>query len=115
MVKKLFVALVAGLFMAFSSGCATHATVAKQIEPLEERVSKLEKTSAAALEEAVKKVAEAAARAEDAAKKAEDAAGRSDAAAKKAEEASSKAEAASKRAETAADKAAKAFELMQKK
>jgi methyl-accepting chemotaxis protein len=113
--KKLFVALVAGLFLAFSSGCATHSTVAKQIEPLEERVSKLERTSAAALDEAVKKASEAAARAEDAAKKAEEAAGRADAAAKKAEEAASQAEAASKKSETAANKAAKAFELMQKK
>jgi len=74
-------------------GCATKEYVKQQIDPLVDRISKLEATTQSL----------------------KDCCGKADASAARAEAAAKEAEAAAKRAEAAAAKAVKTFDLHQKK
>ncbi len=106
---KRCISVVAAVFiLSLGYGCATKEYVNSRVDPLDARVSKLEKAGTASLDADLKKAQDAAARAEEAAKRAEEAV-------KQAEAAQEKAAAAEKKAETAAQKSAKEFELMQKK
>jgi hypothetical protein len=114
--------LAAVFILSLGYGCATKEYVNSRVDPLDARVSKVEKDNAAGLDAALKKAQEAAARAEEASrkadeasKKAEDAVKRADAAQEKAAAAEQQAIAAEKNAEKAAKKSSKSFELMQKK
>lgn len=75
------------------SGCASKEYVKQQIDPLVDRISKLEATTQGL----------------------KDCCGKADASAARAEAAAKEAEAAAKRAEAAATKAVKSFDLHQKK
>jgi ElaB/YqjD/DUF883 family membrane-anchored ribosome-binding protein len=116
--KKVFFPALIVLFL-FSAGCATRDYVRQQIEPLVERISKLEaKVSSmgpSQAEDARKDAADAKAMAQKAMKTAEDCCDKADAAAKRAETAADRAEDAAKRANAAAEKSKKAFELQQVK
>jgi hypothetical protein len=119
MVKKVFLlALVLVISFLFSAGCATRDYVRQQMEPLVERISRLE-TQCSSLgpsqgKEAKGNAAEAEILAQEAMKTAKDCCGKAEAAAYHAEAASNRAEAAADRAEAAAEKAAKAAETSKK-
>lgn len=88
---------VSGMLFVFSSGCATRDYVKQQVDPLLDRITKLEasmQATAKTAKECCEKAGAAAEKAEDAAKRAEDAA---------------------KKAEAAAEKSKKSFELHQMK
>jgi len=86
--KKGGIVLILSLFLTVSFGCASRDYVRQQIDPLVDRISKLE---------------------------AMDCCDKADAAAQKAESAAQRAENAAQRAENASKKAGKAFELQQVK
>lgn len=92
---KRFISLFSTLaiVMVFSYGCASKEYVKQQIDPLVDRISKLE-----AVTQSLK-----------------DCCGKADATAQRADAAAQRAEAAAKRAEAAAEKSAKSFDLQQKK
>ncbi len=92
------------VFAFLVAGCATNASVKKQLEPLEQRLSALEKQDADQNAKLDAQAAELAALK----RSASDASARAEAAAKEAA-------AAAERAETAAQKSTKAFELGQVK
>ena len=95
--KRSFTLMILTSFLlVFSYGCASKDYVRQQIEPLVDRINKLEASKGAP------------AAASDCCEKAQ-------AAAQQAEAAAKNAEAAAKKAEAAAAKAGKAFELQQKK
>lgn len=101
MMRKSFAMLLAlSILSVFSYGCATKDYVKQQIDPLVDRISKLE-TSVQGLKECCAKADAAAAKAE--------------AAAKAAEASAKAAEAAAKKAQVGAEKATKSFELHQAK
>jgi ElaB/YqjD/DUF883 family membrane-anchored ribosome-binding protein len=116
--KKVFFPALIVLFL-FSAGCASRDYVRQQIEPLVERISKIEaKVSSMGpcqAEEARKDAADAKSLAQEALKTAQDCCGKADAAAKRAEDAANRAEDAAKKAAAAAEKSKKAFELQQTK
>ncbi len=93
MKKSLSLLVTMGFLLVLSSGCATRDYVRQQMEPIVDRLSKVE-----ACCENAKKCCE------DSKKCCEDAEG-----------AAKRAEAAAKKAETAAEKSTKSFELQQKK
>lgn len=101
--KRIILLIVAVLFV-FSFGCATKDYVKQQIDPLADRISKLEAKTV----QHDGQIAAAAKEAADAKRIAIDCCEKADSAAKRAE-------AAAQRAEAAAEKAAKAFKLGQKK
>jgi DNA repair exonuclease SbcCD ATPase subunit len=118
---KKVVLLVISFLLLLSFGCATQEYVKQQIDPLIDRISKLEARVAAiesrlsglegkiaGIDEAKKEAREAKTLAQEAMKTALDCCDKAEAAAKRAE-------AAADRAENAAKKCAKAFELQQKK
>ena len=80
--------IILSLFLTVSLGCATRDYVRQQIDPLVDRISKLE---------------------------AMDCCDKADAAAQRAEDAADRADRAAQRAENASQKAGKAFELQQAK
>ena len=86
--KKGGIILILSLFLTVSLGCASRDYVRQQIDPLVDRISKLE---------------------------AMDCCDKADAAAQKAESAAQRAENAAQRAENALQKAGKSFELQQMK
>ncbi len=86
--RKGVVALVFSLLLTSSLGCTTRDYVRQQVDPLVDRISKLE---------------------------AMDCCNKADAAAQRAEDAAQRADAAAQRAESASQKAGKAFELQQEK
>ena len=86
--KKGGIILILSLFLTVSLGCASRDYVRQQIDPLVDRISKLE---------------------------AMDCCDKADAAAQKAESAAQRAEKAAQRAESASQKAGKSFELQQMK
>ena len=86
--KKVVVVVVLSLVFSSSLGCASRDYVRQQIDPLVDRISKLE---------------------------AMDCCDKADAAAQRAEDAAQRAENAAQRAENASQKAGKAFELQQVK
>jgi len=86
--RKGGIVLILFLFLAVSLGCASRDYVRQQIDPLVDRISKLE---------------------------AMDCCDKADAAAQKAENAAQRAENAAQRAENASQKAGKSFELQQMK
>jgi uncharacterized protein HemX len=81
------------IVIVLSYGCASKEYVKQQVDPLVDRISKLEATTQALKE----------------------CCGKADAAAQRADAAAQRAEAAAKKAEAAADKSTKSFELQQKK
>ena len=92
--KRFLLLLVTLSLLSVSSyGCATKEYVKQQIDPLVDRISKLE-----AATQSLK-----------------DCCGKADAAAARAEAAAKDAQAAANKAQAAADKATKSFELQQKK
>ena len=86
--RKGIIVMVFSLLLATSLGCASRDYVRQQIDPLVDRISKLE---------------------------AMDCCNKADAAAQRAEAAAQRAEGAAQRAENASQKAGKAFELQQMK
>jgi hypothetical protein len=86
--RKGGIIVILSLFLTVSFGCASRDYVRQQIDPLVDRISKLE---------------------------AMDCCDKADAAAQKAENAAQRAENAAQRAENAASKAGKSFELQQLK
>jgi hypothetical protein len=102
--KKVFLPALIVLFL-FSSGCATRDYVRQQIEPLVERISKLE----------AKVSSMGPCQTEETKKIPQDCCDKADAAAKRAEDAANRAEDAAKKAGAAAEKSKKAFELQQTK
>jgi len=112
--KKVFLlALVLVISFLFSAGCATRDYVRQQMEPLVERISKLE-TQCSSLGPS-KEAAEAKTLAQEAMKTAKDCCGKAEADANRAEAAADRAEAAAKKAAAAAEASKKAFELQQVK
>lgn len=91
--RKIIFLLATLSILMISYGCASKEYVKQQIDPLVDRISKLE-----AMAEGLK-----------------DCCGKADAAAQRAEAAAKEAQAAAKRAEAAAEKSAKSFDLHQKK
>ncbi len=92
--KRLMLLLATLSFLLVSSyGCATKEYVKQQIDPLVDRISKLEATTQSL----------------------KDCCGKADAAAARAEAAAKEAQAAANKAQAAAEKAKKSFELLQKK
>jgi ElaB/YqjD/DUF883 family membrane-anchored ribosome-binding protein len=120
MVKKVFLlALVLVISFLFSAGCATRDYVRQQMEPLVERISRLE-TQCSSLgpsqgKEAKGNAAEAETLAQEAMKTAKDCCGKAEAAADRADAAADRADAAAKKAAAAAETSKKAFELQQMK
>jgi ElaB/YqjD/DUF883 family membrane-anchored ribosome-binding protein len=120
MVKKVFLlALVLVISFLFSAGCATRDYVRQQMEPLVERISRLE-TQCSSLgpsqgKEAKGNAAEAETLAQEAMKTAKDCCGKAEAASNRAEAAADRAEAAAEKAAKAAETSKKAFELQQMK
>ncbi|MFH1701863.1 MAG: alanine-zipper protein [Nitrospirota bacterium] len=102
--KKVFLPALIVLFL-FSSGCASRDYVRQQIEPLVERISKLE----------AKVSSMGPCQTEETKKTSQDCCDKADAAAKRAEDAANRAEDAAKKAGAAAEKSKKAFELQQTK
>lgn len=94
-------------FVFLAAGCATDASVKKQIDPLADRISALEHQQAGINSKLDAQNAELQGLRKDV--------GDANAAAARAQEAANQASAAAARAETAADKASKAFELSQVK
>ena len=92
---KKFMLLLATLsiLLVSSYGCASKEYVKQQIDPLVDRISKLEATTQSL----------------------KDCCGKADAAAARAEAAARDAQAAANKAQAAAEKATKSFELLQKK
>jgi membrane protein involved in colicin uptake len=117
--KVFLLALVLVILFLFSAGCATRDYVRQQMEPLVERISRLEtqcsSRGSSQDEEARKDAAEAKILAQEAMKTAKDCCGKADAAADRAEAAANRAEAAAKKAGAAAETSKKAFELQQMK
>jgi hypothetical protein len=111
--KVFLLALVLVILFLFSTGCATRDYVRQQMEPLVERISKLETqcSSRGPSQGAV----EAEKLAQEAMKTAKDCCGKGEAAAERAEAAAERAEAAAKKAAAAAETSKKAFELQQMK
>jgi hypothetical protein len=101
--KKVFFPALIVLFL-LSAGCANRDYVRQQIEPLVERISKLEA-----------KVSSMGPCQAEGARTAQDCCDKADAAAKRAEDAANRAEDAAKKAGAAAEKSKKAFELQQTK
>jgi len=91
--KIIFLLATLSILMISSYGCASKEYVKQQIDPLVDRISKLE-----AMSQSLK-----------------DCCGKADAAAQRAEAAAKEAQAAAKRAEAAAERSAKSFDLHQKK
>jgi alcohol dehydrogenase class IV len=110
MKRLVLILLPLALLMSLVSGCATRDYVKQQIEPLVDRISKLEAKcgSSADLSGVKQEAADAKALAEEALKNSKECCANS-------EEAAKRAEAAAERAEAAAKKAEKAFELHQMK
>jgi len=102
--KKVFFLALIVLFL-FSAGCASRDYVRQQIEPLVERISKLE----------AKVSSMGPCQTEETKKTSQDCCDKADAAAKRAEDAANRAEDAAKKAGAAAEKSKKAFELQQTK
>ena len=102
--KKVFSPVLIVLFL-LSAGCANRDYVRQQIEPLVERISKLE----------AKVSSMGPCQAEETKKTPQDCCDKADAAAKRAEDAANRAEDAAKKAGAAAEKSKKAFELQQTK
>jgi len=98
--KSLALLVSLSILLVFSYGCATKDYVKQQIDPLVDRISKLE-----AGMQSLK----------DCCTKADAAAARAEAAAKAAEAAAKAAEAAAKKSQVGAEKATKSFELHQAK
>ena len=98
--KSLALLVVLSILLVFSYGCASKDYVKQQIDPLVDRISKLE-AGMQSLKDCCAKADAAAAKAEAAAKAAQDAA--------------KAAEAAAKKAQVGAEKATKSFELHQAK
>ena len=103
--KKVFFPALIVLFL-LSAGCANRDYVRQQIEPLVERISKLEAK--------VSTLGPCPCPSEGA-KAPQDCCDKADAAAKRAEDAANRAEDAAKKAGAAAEKSKKAFELQQVK
>ncbi len=97
MKKSLSLLVTMGFLLVLSSGCATRDYVRQQMEPIVDRLSKLEAQSKECCENAKKCCDNAKECCENA------------------EGAAKRAEAAAKRAETAAEKSTKSFELQQRK
>ncbi len=93
MKKSLYLLATLVILTVSSYGCASKEYVKQQIEPLVDRISKLEADMQSL----------------------KDCCGKADAAAERAEAAAKEAQAAAKKAEAAADKSSKSFELQQKK
>ncbi|HYA26906.1 MAG TPA: Lpp/OprI family alanine-zipper lipoprotein [Thermodesulfovibrionales bacterium] len=93
MKKTLSLLAVLSILAGFSYGCASKEYVKQQIDPLVDRISKLEATTQSL----------------------KDCCGRADAAAERAEAAAKAAQEAAKKAQAAAEKSSKSFELLQKK
>ena len=91
--KSLALLMTLSILLVFSYGCATKDYVKQQIDPLVDRISKLE-AGMQSLKECC---------------------GKADAAAERAEAAAKAAEAAAKKAQVGAEKATKSFELQQAK
>ena len=121
-----------GLIMLGSIGCSTKGYVREQIDPVSQRLDKLEScvrdmnrrlgdiektsgTTAAGLDAARKEIADTRGQLQQGSTGQQNPAAAAEAAATRAEEAATRAETAAGKAERSADKSSKAFELGQRK